>query len=66
MPPGQAGRLSTAADAGLLAAHAGAAGLWLTHLWPGRDHTAYLAAATRRYHGPTAVTVPHLSWTAPT
>ncbi|WP_412741872.1 MBL fold metallo-hydrolase [Krasilnikovia sp. MM14-A1004] len=66
VPAPQAGRLSTAADAGALAALAGAAALWLTHVWPGSDPDAHLAAARRAYAGPSNVAVPNLTWISPT
>ncbi|MFF5292354.1 MBL fold metallo-hydrolase [Paractinoplanes globisporus] len=64
LPPRLAGNLSTALDAGALAARAGCRALWLTHLWPGSDHAAHLAAAATAYDGPITVAVPDLSWDA--
>jgi len=65
MPDDLAGLLSTAADAGRLASRAGARALWLTHLWPGSDHTQHLAAAASAYAGPITIATPHLIWEAP-
>ncbi len=47
--------LSSAVQAGQLAAAAGARRLLLTHLLPGTDPTAALAAAAGPYDGPTGV-----------
>jgi ribonuclease BN (tRNA processing enzyme) len=60
VPPRQSGNLSSALDAGRLAAAAHARALWLTHLWPGSDPAEHLAAAATGYAGPTAVATPHL------
>jgi ribonuclease BN (tRNA processing enzyme) len=53
--PRNAPYLSSARLAGENAARAGAGRLLLTHLWPGADPTAALAAAGRAYRGPVAV-----------
>jgi ribonuclease BN (tRNA processing enzyme) len=47
--------LSSARQAGRYAAEAGAGRLLLTHLWPGSDRQAAMAAARRAYHGEIAV-----------
>jgi ribonuclease BN (tRNA processing enzyme) len=62
VPPARAGMLSSAVDAGALAARAGVRSLWLTHLWPGTDRAAHQAAAARVYSGPIVVTAPGLTW----
>ncbi|MEV8318409.1 MBL fold metallo-hydrolase [Streptomyces sp. NPDC059900] len=53
--PGDAPYLLTAQGAGRYAARAGAGRLLLTHLWPGTDPQAALAAAAQTYDGPVAV-----------
>jgi ribonuclease BN (tRNA processing enzyme) len=50
--PTDIGFLSSARDAGIAAANAGAARLVLTHLWPGTDPESSLAAARQGYAGP--------------
>jgi ribonuclease BN (tRNA processing enzyme) len=47
--------LSSASQAGGQAAGAGAGRLVLTHLWPGTDHQASIAAAAARYDGQISV-----------
>ncbi|GAA2663387.1 MBL fold metallo-hydrolase [Paractinoplanes durhamensis] len=64
MPPNRVGMLNTAIGAAELAARSGAHTLWLTHLWPGSDPTAHLAAATSAWPGPVEITTPHLTWPA--
>jgi ribonuclease BN (tRNA processing enzyme) len=54
--------LSTAVDAGRLAAATAARELWLTHLWPGSDHDAHLAAAASVFDGPIAIAGPGSAW----
>jgi ribonuclease BN (tRNA processing enzyme) len=49
VPDRHAGQLSTAAQAGRDAARAGAGQLMLTHLWPGTDPDAAVAAARRGF-----------------
>jgi ribonuclease BN (tRNA processing enzyme) len=61
-PARQAGHLSTAVDAGVLATRAEAGALWLTHLWPGSEFGAHLAAARRVYAGPLTVATSNLTW----
>jgi ribonuclease BN (tRNA processing enzyme) len=61
VPPGSREFSSTAADAARQAAQAGAARLLLTHLWPGTDHAAALAAAAEHYDGDLAVAAPGLT-----
>ncbi len=51
VPDDSAGYLSSARDAGRLAAQAGAGGLLLTHLWPGSDHDAAASVARESYSG---------------
>jgi ribonuclease BN (tRNA processing enzyme) len=65
VPAARAGNLSTAIDAGTLASRAAARALWLTHLWPGSDPAAHVAAAASAYTGPTTVAVPNLTWDEP-
>jgi ribonuclease BN (tRNA processing enzyme) len=64
LPPRMVGNLGTALDAGELATRAAVRALWLTHLWPGSDHAAHLAAAATGYDGPTTVAVAGLEWNA--
>jgi len=52
-PAHAAADLSTASVAGRQAARAGVGRLLLTHLWPGADRPAYLAAARAEYPGAT-------------
>jgi len=60
-PPGDArAYLSTARVAGRQAAAAGTGRLLLTHLWPGADRDAYLAAAAAEYGGVLGVAEPGL------
>lgn len=55
VPARHAGHLSCASQVGRDAAEAGARRLMLTHLWPGTDPGAAVAAAARHYDG--AITV---------
>lgn len=55
--PEDAPYLTSALEAGRQAAQAGAARLLLTHLWPGTDPEAALAAARRNFTGPLDVAV---------
>jgi ribonuclease BN (tRNA processing enzyme) len=61
VPPPSAAYLSTAEQAGRYAAEAGAGALLLTHLWPGTDPAAALAAAGETYPGPVSVARPGLT-----
>jgi ribonuclease BN (tRNA processing enzyme) len=58
VPARHAGQLSSAADAGRAAALAGAGQLMLTHLWPGTDPGAAVAAARCGYPGEIGVARP--------
>lgn len=58
VPARHAGQLSSAAQAGQAAARAGAGQLMLTHLWPGTDPAAAVAAARRGYPGEIGVAQP--------
>ncbi|MGV9211819.1 MBL fold metallo-hydrolase [Micromonospora sp. RB23] len=55
IPDGHAGFLSSAAEAGRYASAARARAVLLTHLWPGTDSAAAVAAARRAYGGPVTV-----------
>jgi ribonuclease BN (tRNA processing enzyme) len=55
VPAKHAGQLSCAGQVGRDAAEAGARRLVLTHLWPGTDDRAAVAAAARHYDGEIAV-----------
>jgi ribonuclease BN (tRNA processing enzyme) len=61
VPPDSQAYLSSASQAGMYAAQAGAAQLTLTHLWPGTSHQAARTAAAARYHGQISVATPGLS-----
>jgi len=61
VPGDSRGHMSSAADAAAQAAAAGARRLLLTHLWPGTDPAAALAAAVAHYDGDIAVAVPGLT-----
>ena len=52
--------LSTARVAGRQAAAAGVRRLLLTHMWPGSDRSAFLAAAGAEYHGELRIAAPGL------
>lgn len=58
VPPETRGALSSALDAGTLAANAHAGRLVLTHLLPGTDAEAAVRAARSRFAGPLEVAVP--------
>lgn len=58
VPPPNTETLSSALQAGQLAASAKVGNLILTHLWPGESQTASLAAARRSYDGPIEVAAP--------
>jgi ribonuclease BN (tRNA processing enzyme) len=58
VPARHAGRLSSAAQAGQAASRAGAGQLMLTHLWPGTDTAAAVAAARRGFAGEISVARP--------
>jgi ribonuclease BN (tRNA processing enzyme) len=58
VPDDSARYLSSAAQAGATAAHAGAKSLVLTHLMPGTDPAAAIAAAAPHYQGEISVAVP--------
>ncbi|MFI5910345.1 MBL fold metallo-hydrolase [Dactylosporangium sp. NPDC051541] len=61
VPAPRLGRLSSARAAGAVAVRAGVGALWLTHLWPGSDPVAHLAAAEQAgWKGPLAVARPGL------
>ncbi len=60
VPAEQAGGLSTAVEAGDAARGARVAHLILTHLWPGSDPNASLAAARTRFDGQISVAGPGL------
>ncbi|GAA3452879.1 MBL fold metallo-hydrolase [Dactylosporangium matsuzakiense] len=61
VPAARLGNLSSARDACAVAARAGVGALWLTHLWPGSDPGAHLAAAeSAGWKGPLAVARPGL------
>ena len=60
VPEDSLGYLSGAADAGRQAGLAGAGRVWLTHLWPGSDPGAAIAAAREDYDGGLDVAVPGL------
>jgi ribonuclease BN (tRNA processing enzyme) len=62
VPSRSRGFLSSAAQAGTCAAQAGAAGLALTHLWPGSRRDVALAAAAAEYDGPVTVAASGLSF----
>ena len=61
VPEANRGNLSSAIDAGALAADADVSEIVLTHLMPGTDPQASIRAASSRYHGPTKVAVEGLS-----
>jgi ribonuclease BN (tRNA processing enzyme) len=61
VPTASAAHLSSALQAGQHAAAAGAGALLLTHLWPGTDPAAALAAAGESYPGPVSVARPGLA-----
>jgi ribonuclease BN (tRNA processing enzyme) len=61
VPPAAAAFLSSGRQAGQHAAAAGAGALLLTHLWPGTDPAAALAAAGESYPGPVSVAQPGLT-----
>jgi ribonuclease BN (tRNA processing enzyme) len=61
VPAASAAHLSSALQAGQHAAAAGAGALLLTHLWPGTDPAAALAAAGESYPGPVSVARPGLT-----
>jgi ribonuclease BN (tRNA processing enzyme) len=61
VPADSAAFLSSALQAGQHAAAAGAGALLLTHLWPGTDPAAALAAAGESYPGPVSVARPGLT-----
>jgi ribonuclease BN (tRNA processing enzyme) len=61
IPASSAGNLSTAVQAGQVAARAGAGRLMLTHLRPDSDPAAALAAARGEYQGETAVARPGIT-----
>lgn len=59
LAPDDAGAyMSTASVAGRQAAFAGARRLLLTHLWPGSDRSAFLAAAGAKYRGELGIAAP--------
>lgn len=59
LAPDDAGAyMSTASVAGRQAAAAGARRLLLTHLWPGSDRSAFLAAAGAEYRGELGIAAP--------
>ena len=60
VPGGDARYLSSARQAGAVAAQAGAGRLVLTHLWPGTDPGQAVRAAAEGYPGPIAVASPGL------
>ncbi|MGB2571299.1 MBL fold metallo-hydrolase [Micromonospora citrea] len=60
IPDRHAGNLSSAAEVGRYAATASARRVLLTHLWPGTDPSAAVAAARRAYDGPVDVAAPGL------
>ena len=60
VPGGDARYLSSAWQAGAVAAQAGAGRLVLTHLWPGTDPGQAVRAAAESYPGPIAVASPGL------
>jgi len=64
VPADSARYLSSARQAGRVAADAGAGRLVLTHLWPGTDPAEAVGAAAASYDGDIAVAVPGLSQTA--
>jgi ribonuclease BN (tRNA processing enzyme) len=55
VPPESAAHLSSAKQAGQLAAEAGVGQLVLTHLFPSTDNEAAVRAAAASYAGPIAV-----------
>jgi ribonuclease BN (tRNA processing enzyme) len=61
VPEGNRGQLSSAIDAGTLAADADVSQLILTHLLPGTDEQAAIRAASSKFLGPIAIAVPGLS-----
>jgi ribonuclease BN (tRNA processing enzyme) len=61
VPADAVGTLSSAAQAGEVAARSGVGRLVLTHLMPGTDPARAEAAAGRAYEGPIAVARPGLS-----
>jgi ribonuclease BN (tRNA processing enzyme) len=61
VPERRRGQLSSARDAAGAAVRAGVGALWLTHLWPGSDPAAHLAAAeSAGWKGPLAIARPGL------
>jgi ribonuclease BN (tRNA processing enzyme) len=58
VPDDERAYLSSARQAGQLAARAGAGRLLLTHLWPGTSRGAAVAAAADGYPGPVSVALP--------
>ena len=66
VPDDARGLLSSAADAGALAANAGTSRLILTHLLPGTDPPAAVRVAASRFRGPIDVAMPGLSIAAST
>jgi len=58
VPDDERAYLSSARQAGQLAARAGTGRLLLTHLWPGTSHGAAVAAAADGYPGPVSVATP--------
>ncbi|MEV0722604.1 MBL fold metallo-hydrolase [Micromonospora purpureochromogenes] len=65
IPDRHAGNLSSALEVGRYAATARARRLLLTHLWPGTDPQAAVAAARQAYGGPVAVAEPGVVVTVP-
>jgi len=61
VPEDNRGQLSSAIDAGALAADADVSQLVLTHLLPGTDEQAAIRAASSKFPGPIAIAVPGLS-----
>lgn len=55
VPEDLAGELSSAREAGEHAARAGVGRLLLTHLWPGSEPSAFIAAARRAWDGKIAI-----------
>jgi ribonuclease BN (tRNA processing enzyme) len=58
--PSDVGKLSSARDAARQANEAGSGRLVLTHLWPGTDPKAAIAAARELFDGPIAIATPDL------
>jgi ribonuclease BN (tRNA processing enzyme) len=58
VPDDERAYLSSARQAGQLAARTGTGRLLLTHLWPGTSHGAAVAAAAGCYPGPVSVAIP--------